>query len=81
MFLDRRGEWGCACIYIGLYPGVQTYARHIQVCMKASQEFSRLPSVFRHRDHNCAENVLGRSRVSWALCPGQAVPRARHGWQ
>lgn len=63
MFLDRRGEWDCACIYVGIHNSCADICK-TQACVKASQEFSRLPNVFRHKDHTCAESMLGRSRVN-----------------
>lgn len=55
---------GLCCVYLGIYPSVQTYTRYIQVCMKASQEIPSLPNVLKHKDNDYIGNVLCRSRIS-----------------
>lgn len=47
-------------IYLGIYPGLKTFAG---VC-EGSLEFLSLSSVLRHKDHNYAQSMLGKSRVS-----------------
>lgn len=62
MFLDRRVN-GIVLVYVGIHNSCADICK-TQACVKASQEFSRLPNVFRHKDHTCAESMLGRSRVN-----------------